>query len=69
MKKIDPILIPELNRLAENQRVKTNITPAGDLVMSDFSYKKGHDSWFPVGKGVCAEEEFGFWYWLFISYM
>ena len=43
MKKVDPILIPELNRLAENQRVKTNITPAGDLVMSDFSYKKGHD--------------------------
>ena len=43
MKKIDPILIPELNRLAENQRVKTNITPAGDLVCRDFSYKKGHD--------------------------
>ena len=43
MKKVDPILIPELNRLAENQRVKTNIAPAGDLVMSDLSYKKGHD--------------------------
>ena len=43
MKKVDPILIPELNRLAENQRVKTNITPAGDLVCRDFSYKKGHD--------------------------
>ena len=43
MKKVDPILIPELNRLAENQRVNTNITPAGDLVCRDFSYKKGHD--------------------------
>lgn len=43
MKKIDPKYLPELIKGSENQRVKTNITPAGDLVMSDFSYKKGHD--------------------------